>query len=369
MSESKTLTKLITYLALSRVFIFLLPLIFKMVLFDNNDYANFGSFVFSNLSGWDAHHYLYLAENWYVSVGDQANYIVFPPLYPFLIKLITLITNNYLASALLISNLAFIAAGVVFYKLLRIDHSKKFSLNTVFLLSIFPTAYFFSLAYTESLFLLFVVLTMYFARKDKWLAAGIFTALAILTRHLGIILIPVVLIEWYRSNPRGSMRSIIEILLPPSLSVLLYLMINKATHGDYLAFSKVLKTHWHKDFSLPWNGIGNAVRVAKGNFGSHSFMIGVVEAVFAITAWILAIAGFKKIRTSYAIYTTLGILVFTSTGFLLSTPRYFLSIPTLFIIINTILNKNEEIRNLWIVISVMLLSYFTLLYVTGGWAF
>ena len=146
-------------------------------------------------------------------------------------------------------------------------------------------------------------------------------------------------------------------------------MINETTHGDYLAFSKILKTHWHKDFSLPWNGIGNAIGVAKGSFNSHSFMIGFVEAVFAITAWILAVVGLKKIRTSYAIFTILGTLIFTSTGFLLSTPRYFLSIPTLFIIINIILNKNEEIRNLWIVISVMLLSYFTLLYATGGWAF
>ena len=368
MSESKTQYKLITYLAFSRIFIFLLPLIFKMVLLEN-EYANFGSFIFSNLSGWDAHHYLYLAENWYASVGDEANYIVFPPLYPFLIKIITLVTNNYLASALLISNFAFIAAGVVFYKLLRIDHGKKFSVNTVFLLSIFPTAYFFSLAYTESLFLLLVLLTMYFARKDKWLFAGVFTALALLTRHLGIILVPVVLFEWYRANPKRSIRSLIEILLPPSLSVFLYLLINKATLGNYLAFSSVLKTHWHKSFSLPWGGIGNAINVAKGSFGSHSFMIGVVEAVFAITAWILAIVGFKKIRTSYAIYTILGTLIFTSTGFLLSTPRYFLSIPTLFIIINTILNKNEEIRNLWIVISIMLLSYFTLLYAMGGWAF
>lgn len=368
MSESKTLTKLVTYLALSRIFIFLLPLIFKMVLFDN-EYANFGSFIFSNLSGWDAHHYLYLAQNWYVSVGDQANYIVFPPLYPLLIKATTLITNNYLASALLISNLAFVAAGVVFYKLLRIDHSKKFSLNTVFLLSIFPTAYFFSLAYTESLFLLLVVLTMYFARKDKWLLAGFISALAILTRHLGIILIPVVLFEWYRSNSKRSIKALVEILLPPSLSVLLYLMINKTTLGDYFAFSKILKNHWHKGFSLPWNGIENAFEVAKGSFNSHSFMIGVIEVVFAISAWILAIVGLKKVRTSYAIYTILGTLIFTSTGFLLSTPRYFLSIPTLFIIINTILNKNEEIKNLWVVISIMLLSYFTLLYAAGGWAF
>ena len=369
MSESKTLSKLITYLTLSRIFIFVLPLVFRMILEDNASYANFYSFLSANLASWDAHHYIYLAKNWYATGGDEANYIVFAPLYPLFVRVLGTIFNNYLASAIVISNLAFIVAGAVFYKLLRIDYSKNFSFNTVFLLSIFPTAYFFSLAYTESLFLLFVVLTLYFARKDMWLTSGAFSALAILTRHMGVILVPVILYELYKSKHQNPFKSLFAILIPPSISITIYLLINKYTLGNYFAFSSVLKTHWYKTFSLPWNGIRKALNTAGGTFGTNSIMTGLVEAVFAITAWVLAVISFKKIRTSYAIYTLLGVLIFTSTGFLLSTPRYFLSIPTLFIVINTVLNKNKELYNLWIVISIMLMSYFSLLYAAGYWAF
>jgi len=258
---------------------------------------------------------------------------------------------------------------VVFYKLLRIDYSKTFSFNIVFLLSIFPTAYFFSLPYTESLFLLLVVLTLYFARKKNWWAAGIYSSLAILTRNMGVILIPTPLFEWYQNKKEHNLSSLLGILIPPMLGVATYMAINKMVLGNYLAFREILETHWHKKATLPIVSIKNSINTATSKWNSHAFMIGYVEVIFALVAWTIAFFSIKKIRGSYALYTILGTVVFTSTGFLLSTPRYILSVPTLFIVLAFVLKNNKGIENLWILISVMLLSYFSLMYVSGFWAF
>lgn len=48
---------------------------------------------------WDGPHYLDIARDGYVTQGDQRNWIVFYPLYPWAIRLFTLVLPNPLLSA------------------------------------------------------------------------------------------------------------------------------------------------------------------------------------------------------------------------------------------------------------------------------
>ena len=54
---------------------------------------------------------------------------------------------------------------------------------------IFPFAFFYGVAYSESTFLLFAVLAFYFFRTRRWLAGGVCGAVATATRVPGIMML------------------------------------------------------------------------------------------------------------------------------------------------------------------------------------
>ena len=103
-------------------------------------------------SRWDAPHYVDIAKNWYVNSGDQANFIVFFPLYPILIRLTTIDFAYGNLSALIISNASSLIAFFYLYKLAKLEFNSDVAVKAVLFLSVFPTAYFLSAPYTEGLF-------------------------------------------------------------------------------------------------------------------------------------------------------------------------------------------------------------------------
>ena len=58
--------------------------------------------VMNMFNHWDAPHYVAIAKNGYVNTGDAANFIVFFPLYPILIRLFTFDFNYINLSALIV---------------------------------------------------------------------------------------------------------------------------------------------------------------------------------------------------------------------------------------------------------------------------
>jgi len=74
----------------------------------------------------DAPHYMRIAEEWYAAAGENAKYIVFYPLYPVLIRLISLVLGSYFWSGIFVSNTCFAATCVYLYKLTRLDFDLAF---------------------------------------------------------------------------------------------------------------------------------------------------------------------------------------------------------------------------------------------------
>src|ERR1700716_1454754 len=66
---------------------------------------------------WDGPHYLDIARDGYVTQGDERNWIVFYPLYPWAIRLLAFILRDYLLSAFAVSALASVAAGLLLRRL------------------------------------------------------------------------------------------------------------------------------------------------------------------------------------------------------------------------------------------------------------
>src|SRR5260370_15779074 len=106
-------------------------------------------------NNWDSIWYTNIALNGYYSPQPMG----FFPLFPWLERVLIPFTHNPFYAGLLISNLAGLGMLMVLYRLVASDFGHERAWRTVLYLAVFPTAFFFAAAYTESLFMFFSLLT------------------------------------------------------------------------------------------------------------------------------------------------------------------------------------------------------------------
>jgi len=322
---------------------------------------------------WDSPSYLDIAENGYRGFGDEMWVrIAFFPLYPFFIRLFALVLNNYKLSALVVSNLAYAVTCFFLYKLVFKRYGKDTAVRSVFYMSIFPSAYFFHAGYTESLFLALTIGSFYYARDSRWLVAGIFGMLATATRITGIFLLPALLVEYLSQKDFRMKRLRVEVfylsLIP--LGLITYLAINYIHFENAFAFLEAQKDYWNKTLAPPWRGLTGAWNYIwwKEADPEYKLMIGWAELLFGIFGLLCTIWAFIRLRVSYGVYMLLTWIAATSTSFLLSMPRYTLSLFPIFIML-AIYAKRSEIHYLITIISLFLYCLFLIKFAQGTWAF
>jgi len=198
----------------------------------------FGQAIFWQWANFDGVHYLTIAQKGYLDTGFiQA----FFPLYPLGVRYLTAIWQNYLISGLLLSHVCFLAALVVFYKLLRLDYSPNISFKSLVFLICFPTSFYFAAFYSESLFLLLVLLSFWLMRQKRWLVSAICISLASATRLVGLFLIPALIWEFWQAEKSAIWRSklkIVNLLIAP-LGWLAYSLYLKQHFGDFFLYAHV----------------------------------------------------------------------------------------------------------------------------------
>lgn len=216
-------------------------------------------------SGIDAPHYLGLAENWYVTHGDPMYHIVFFPLFPILIKIFRFVFGSTLISALVLNFLLSCGIGIAAYELALADHDKSTALRFVKYIFIFPGAFFYAAPMTEPLFMLLCILCVLSAKKDKFVLAALFGALAAFTRMQGVLLaLPcgyMALREYIinRKN-KDSLTVFISkclVLCGILIGTVGYLLINYSVWGDPFKFMVFQKEHWYQSLGF----FGNTVKM------------------------------------------------------------------------------------------------------------
>ncbi|MBE3117009.1 hypothetical protein IMZ68_07370 [Candidatus Bathyarchaeota archaeon] len=319
---------------------------------------------------WDSPHYMYIAQHGYVNQGDPANFIVFFPLYPFLVRLITFDFAYANLSGLIISNVSSIFAVVYLFKLVKLDYSDSVAKRAVLYLCVFPTAYFLSAVFTESLFLTLVVASLYYARNGRWGLAGFLGFLAALSRIAGLILLPVLVVEYLYQKKWKIRSSDLRLLWAglPALGFVVYLVINFVVTGGFLTFMEVERVHWFQTLD-PLGGFAGALRWAVGRSFPDSLTIGYAQVVFAFLGFMMVLAGYWfKLRPSYQVYMLFTWVLAVSTGFWISVPRYVLVMFPMFIVLALISTK-KSVAIAIVAVSSIALVFFTWLFATGAWAF
>ena len=214
---------------------------------------------------YDSYHYVGLAElgyNGYTENGKHY-FLVFLPLYPWLIRLFHLVIPNYALSGLLVSCLCYLGSLFVMGRLVTEEFGSKAGKLSLFFLSAYPFAFFFMSLHTESLFLLLSLLSFYFIRKHKYPLAGLIGALAALTRVQGVFLAPVALIEYCMSEHpirkirghdwKGLWKDLWGKLFWMAFigtGTLIYLYINYRIDGNPFAFLGHQQERWYQGSRL-----------------------------------------------------------------------------------------------------------------------
>ncbi len=208
---------------------------------------------------------------WYIDIARRGYWfkaLAFFPLYPAAIAGIRWLTGASAAwSALVISNGALVASVLVFWRLVREYYGQKLASRTTRLFLLFPTAFFLSAAYTESLFLLGVLLTFWWAGPQKriW-AAGIAAFFAALTRNQGVLLVvPLAGAYWHiarasRAAPgvwRWVRLEMLAVAMPVA-GILLFAGWQALVFHRADAFLAV-QAAWGRALAPPWVGMVAAV--------------------------------------------------------------------------------------------------------------
>ena len=228
-------------------------------------------------AAWDSEWYSRLADTGYTmnTTNGQHDWGFFP-LYPFSAKAISLLIHvppMYVMVA--VSNICFFCALFVIFDETRREFSAAAAKAAVSLLCIVPGTYIFSAAYTEGMFVLWFALTLFFARRRKWMLAGLAAALAALTRNIGIFVgLPILiagvqyLVEtrpWMkqadgrlsREGLASTGRLLVGLALP-ALAILGFCLYLYFKTGHFLAYVEVEK-EWGRKVENP---IGNLIKYA-----------------------------------------------------------------------------------------------------------
>ncbi|MEO6871369.1 MAG: hypothetical protein ABI233_04015 [Chthoniobacterales bacterium] len=318
---------------------------------------------------WDAKSYLELAQFGYKPPGPLREFsVVHFPLYPWFVRIGSYLTSDYLASAFLVSGLALLV-GAILLRLIALDFEAPVALRAVWFFLIFPSAYFLHVPYAESLFIALVLGAFMATRANRWWLAGILGALVCLTRPPGIVIIPALGVEvihqWWKTR-RWQHRWLWLLLAPCGFAA--YMWLSQWALGDPLAFLRLRRDFFHVSLAPPWIGLYNAWG-NRGQFGTAGEMVGNQEFIFCLLGLVFTIVSWFRLRPSYATWMTGNWLLFTSTTYLQSVPRYTLTLFPMFILFGFIGEKNRFWNALITVWSLLYLALFSTAFVRGLWAF
>lgn len=272
-----------------------------------------------------------IAEHGYQPPAHRFAPAVFP-LYPILIRIAAFVVRDFQVASLIVSNSCFIAAALLFDRLLRLDYDEAISRRAITFLMFSPLSFFFSSAYSESTFLLLSLAAIFAARRGKWLLACLFAACLTATRPpgvlIGLLLLTEYVVQWRQSG--ANFRSLLHprllcfALIPVGLAA--YLLYCHFAFGDFFKPIHAHNAGWAQHFTPPWQTFFHPQNFTHAYVALYRILIG-----GGLVA--LAVGVILRIRLSYWIYAAV------SAGFALSwstvdgVPRFFSVIFPLYLVL------------------------------------
>jgi Gpi18-like mannosyltransferase len=314
---------------------------------------------------WDTPQYQAIAERGY---GAFDTALFTPPLFPFLMRLLSPITGgNTLASGLLVSGIAFLASLIAIYQTALLESGdEKTAFRTSLYLASFPAALFLVAAYSESIFLLGAVLSLYSARKGRWLAAGLWGAVAAVTRIPGAALVVPLAFAAWQAWHKGEARAWLTPLVAGLGAAIfpLYVWIGLGQFPTAILDSLNARGG---HLTIPgWNIVEAISRILHGQLVEENL----IELVFTLLFLVLTVYIWKKLPRIYGIYSvTLMLLYLSRIGSpqpLVSMARYVIEIFPAFLVLAD-WGRRPMVQRVILYLSWLGLLFFAAQFAIWGW--
>jgi hypothetical protein len=353
----------------------------------------------------DAGFYVDIAEHgyWAASTLHTASNWIFLPLYPMLIyplgHFLGASDSAFDIAGIIVANGAGLVAISYLYLLVRREFDSRIAFRTVIYLAVFPTSFYLSAVYPESVFLACAIASIYYARQRRWWLAGICGAFASLARIQGFLLVVPVASEywqvlsdrysplpdmkgmtlsqktyrWLYSRLRGPSLAAREIrnwfnflavaLIP--LGLVPFLVYSKIKTGDFFATIHNHHAGWGRYLEYPWQLLANAFSHPRPpdamdwNFWLLNIIVIIGFLGFTLWSW-------RRLPMIYTLYMTVMVLMPLTTASMNSISRYYLVIfPALMLLALWSDNTRRPARNfllvnLFVALQVVFMVFFVL---------
>ena len=316
---------------------------------------------FQQLQRWDAAHYIRLIEEGYQGYTENGQhlFLVFFPGYVWAARLLRLVIPSTALAGTALSCLCYGGACCYLYRLAGEAYNGRVARDALLYMSLFPFSFFSGLVMTEGLFLLATTGACWYAWRGKWLAFGLFGALAALTRMTGLLVIVVGvirLLEAYRPLEPPVGKSLgrcwkplllrLPLTLLPAVGTLLYLLLNLWVDGDPFAFASH-QEHWHQGYLWISQVVEYIGRYLGDNLGS-SYGWAVWAPALALFVVGLALLYWAALRKGHpAGLLAYGFCFFVATyslSWLLSAGRYLSTCFVLFLFLAKLTQRRPALR-------------------------
>ena len=349
---------------------------------------------------WDGVWYIRIASEGY---GPFPHSQAFFPLYPLIIHMTGLpLRRNLELAGIVVSLACFAVLVVLLYKLVARQFGARIAFATIVFLCLFPTSLFFQAVYTESLFLMLVVMCFYFSHRGTWPLAGLAGLLATTTHVSGAALaVPMALTYMGERgwSPRRIRPDAAAVLLVPA-GLGLYMLYLQRAFGNALLFRRD-QIHWGRRFAWPWQtiwrgimavdydlrGIPYEARLTNASdrladryqhiYTRHpelgaSLTISNLSSLIALGVIAAAVAvGWRRIPLAYSAFvvTIIALPLFGPTALkpLMSLPRFALSAFPIFIVFALVTDRRPLLRAILLVACAAGLAYFTIRFAGFRW--
>ena len=245
------------------------------------------------------------------------------------------------------------------------DFGEDLISRTITYLLVFPTTFFFSGVYSESLFLALTAAAFYYARTNRWPLACTLVALATLTRSQGMIIALPLLIEYLHERNFRLQKigwNITAFALVPT-ALLAFALFLKLKFGSWTVMFDV-QGIWERHLMWPWHPLAWFLRYAPPLSPEQHDKL---DFGFLLVPLGAAIAGLTRLRISYSAYIWTSVGFFSCWGMLGSIPRFDLVIFPLFIVLALIGARSRAFHLGYVVASSMLAALFMVMYSQWNW--
>lgn len=329
------------------------------------------------LSNFDGIFFIRIALQGY-SHTEQAYF----PLYPILIRYLNIVVQNPILTGVLISHVAFALGAFVFRGYIRSLRLEKYTWWIFSFLFAYPTSYYFGVMYTESVFFLLFVSSLYFFTKQRLFLAAACAYLTALTRVVGVfVIVPMIftlLGFMLKSRPLNLRRVFtrywknILVCLVPLLGFATYCAYLYITTGDALYFFHAQESFGAQRSSrlvIPAQVLFRYVKIFVTADKNFQYYVAVLEFCFYVFAICVLAYDLRKLllqkkrrldRIGLNIFSWINVILPSLTGTLTAIPRYTLLSLSIFIALAEMKNTLYKylLLLLFTILHIMLYAFF-----------